>query len=63
MTRQLDDKEDDVSGGHAAERLREFMAERFPGGLPREGAAANEDSEDETGESDEGYDPSRPQRG
>ena len=66
MTRRPDDTEDDVPGGHAAERLREFMAERFPGGLPREGATTDQDLEDETGESGEsgeGYDPSRPQQG
>jgi len=63
MTRRPDETEDDVPGGHAAERLREFMAERFPGGLPREGTTANADPEDETDESGEGYDSSGPQKG
>jgi hypothetical protein len=34
MPRRPDDIEPDPPGGRAAERLREFIEERFPGGLP-----------------------------
>jgi hypothetical protein len=32
--RKPGDPESDVPGGHAAERLREFIDQRFPGGVP-----------------------------
>ena len=34
MTRRPDDRKSDPPGGRAAERLREFIDQRFPGGMP-----------------------------
>jgi hypothetical protein len=34
MTRRPGDTESEPPGGRAAERLREFLAQRFPGGIP-----------------------------
>ena len=34
MTRRPGDTEKEPSGGRAAERLREFIDQRFPGGSP-----------------------------
>lgn len=51
MTRGPDDPESQPPGGRAAERLREFIAQRFPGGLPpaerarEEAADADRDTE------------------
>jgi hypothetical protein len=55
MTRRPDRTEAEPPGGRAAERLRQFIAQRFPGGLPSERKAyeeaadadrADEDSEE-----------------
>ncbi len=41
-----DDDDASVPGGHAAERLREFIDQRFPGGMPLpEGAQDEQDRE------------------
>ena len=54
MTRRPDDNEPEPPGGRAAERLREFIAQRFPRGLrPAESAreeAADADRDIEQGE-------------
>ncbi len=43
MTRRPGDTEPDPPGGRAAERLREFINQRFPGGPPpREGEEAKD---------------------
>ena len=52
MTRRPGDTEPEPPGGRAAERLREFIDQRFPGGSPpREGEeAARADHSDERDE-------------
>jgi hypothetical protein len=49
MTQKSNDDDPATPGGHAAERLREFIDQRFPGGktLP-EGAQEKRDSEPAT---------------
>lgn len=51
MTRRPDRTEPEPPGGRAAERLRQFIAQRFPGGLPPERKpreeAADADQKDE----------------
>ena len=42
MTRRPDKSEPEPPGGRAAERLRQFIAQRFPGGLPPEQRAREE---------------------
>jgi hypothetical protein len=42
MTRRPDRTEAEPPGGRAAERLRQFIAQRFPGGLPPERKAYEE---------------------
>ena len=42
MTRRPDKAEPEPPGGRAAERLRQFIAQRFPGGLPSEQRAREE---------------------
>jgi hypothetical protein len=42
MTRRPDSAEPEPPGGRAAERLRQFIAQRFPGGLPPERKAREE---------------------
>ena len=42
MTRRPDSTEPEPPGGRAAERLRQFIAQRFPGGLPPERKAREE---------------------
>lgn len=50
MPRRPGDTQPDPPGGRAAERLREFIDQRFPGGPPpREGDEAR-DRRDEEGE-------------
>lgn len=44
MTRRPGD-ESDPPGGHAAERLREFLEQRFPGGIPPEEGSEEEEEE------------------
>jgi hypothetical protein len=61
MTRRPDRTEPEPPGGRAAERLRQFIAQRFPGGLPPERKpreeAADEDRADENGEERDAADP------
>jgi hypothetical protein len=45
MTRRPGDTEPEPPGGRAAERLREFINQRFPGGLPPSRSAREEDAE------------------
>jgi hypothetical protein len=53
MPRRPGDTEPDPPGGRAAERLREFINQRFPGGLPsRESPKEGEEAEDRSGEQD-----------
>jgi hypothetical protein len=49
MPRRPDDTEPDPPGGRAAERLREFVEQRFPGGVPAQ-EGARKDAEDRAGE-------------
>jgi hypothetical protein len=42
MTRRPDKAEPEPPGGRAAERLRQFIAQRFPGGLPSDQKAREE---------------------
>lgn len=64
MTRRPDDFTPEPPGGRAAERLREFIDQRFPEGLPG-GEGARDDVEDSApdpehegdGEADGGHDP------
>jgi hypothetical protein len=53
MTRRSGEESEPAEGGRAAERLREFIRERFPEGLPPEESPLPE-SPDEEKESDEG---------
>jgi hypothetical protein len=53
MTRRPGDNEPEPSGGRAAERLREFIGQRFPGGLPPSQTAREEDDPVHEGEQDE----------
>jgi hypothetical protein len=45
LTRRGDEECEPAEGGHAAERLREFIRERFPGGLPNEESPLDEPPE------------------
>lgn len=46
MTHKSDDDDPATPGGHAAERLREFIDQRFPGGMPLpEGAEGDRERE------------------
>jgi hypothetical protein len=48
MTHKSNDDDPATPGGHAAERLREFIDQRFPGGKPLpEGAQDEQDEQDE----------------
>ena len=56
MTRRPDDSQPEPPGGRAAERLREFIDQRFPGGPPpRQGEEApnRPDAEREAANSEE----------
>ena len=56
MPRRPGDTQPDPPGGRAAERLREFIDQRFPGGSPsKEGDQAG-DRSDEGGEEPEATD-------
>lgn len=67
MTDRPAKDEPSEEGGHAAERLEEFLEERFPEGLPPDespiGSPAKEELEDEPeaalGEEDDGTDVSQ----
>ena len=65
MTRRPGDTESEPPGGRAAERLREFIAQRFPHGLrPEESAreeAADADRGTEQGEEHDAADRERRQ--
>ena len=52
MTRRPGDTEPEPPGGRAAARLREFMDQRFPGGLP-----PKEEADDRGDEQDEEREP------
>ncbi len=61
MTSQPGDQESEEPGGRAAERLREHLAKRFPGGLPHGATGLEEEEEpkedtsgDSAQEADEG---------
>ena len=43
MPRGPDDDRPEPPGGRAAERLREFMEQRFPGGIPQQTGAREPD--------------------
>jgi hypothetical protein len=61
MPRRPGDTEQEPQGGRAAERLREFIDQRFPGASPpREGAEAP-DRSDEEGKETEAADPAERQ--
>jgi hypothetical protein len=47
MTRKSDDPPPQSPGGHAAERLREFLEQRFPGGTPTPESAPEQGTEAE----------------
>lgn len=61
MPRRPGDTEQEPPGGRAAERLREFIEQRFPGATPpREGEEAA-DRHDEEGKEREAADPAERQ--
>jgi hypothetical protein len=47
MTGRGGEEREPGEGGHAAERLEEFVRERFPGGLPPEERPVDEPSEEQ----------------
>jgi hypothetical protein len=54
MPRRPDDTKPDPPGGRAAERLREFIDQRFPGGSPsKEGDEAGDRRDEEGKERDD----------
>jgi hypothetical protein len=53
MTRKPSDKTPTPPGGRAAERLREFLDQRYPGGLPPEESPLPEDTCEEDVEAEE----------
>lgn len=56
MPRRPGDTEPEPPGGRAAERLREFVDQRFPGGVPPTEAKEAEDRDDEQPEERGGAD-------
>lgn len=53
MPRRPGDTEPEPPGGRAAERLREFIEQRFPGGLPPNQGARDETSDDDNEQDEE----------
>ena len=53
MTRRPGDNEPEPPGGRAAERLREFINQRFPGGLPPSQTAREEVSDHDSKQGEE----------
>jgi hypothetical protein len=62
MTRKPSDKTPKPPGGRAAERLREFLDQRYPGGLPPEASPLPEDTCEEAVEAEEDAETSSKER-